>query len=262
MNKILTLKGLSKAFGGNQVLSNFDLDVDAGEILGLLGPNGSGKSTLLDTITGFTPLDSGEVWFKDKAIQHSAPFVRARNGIRRTFQLPAMPEKMTVLEVLMASQPAMSGVWSSLLRDRGFITAEKQGHDKALAMLEELSLIKVKENIAQEISGGQKKLLSIGCALMAEPEIILLDEPTAGVHPNVRSDLVNILKRVNRQGITLIVVEHDMNFINALCARCVVLDRGELIANCKPEELVRHPRVVQAYLGGNADMTFAQGVAA
>src|SRR5699024_6089471 len=108
---------------------------------------------------------------------------------------------------------------------------------KAMALLEQLSLVPVKDNRANEISGGQKKLLSIGCALMGEPELLLLDEPTAGVHPNVRSNLTNILKEINNSGITMIIIEHDMFFINSLCDRCVVLDRGQLIADCQPSEL-------------------------
>lgn len=262
MNKILTLKSLDKAFGGNTVLSGFNMEVFRGEILGLLGPNGSGKSTLLDTITGFTPLDAGEVIFNGQSIGRSPSFIRAQNGIRRTFQLPQMPEKMTVLEVLISAQPQGSGVFGSVFRGRRFRENEKTGRQKAMALLEQLSLMPVKDNRANEISGGQKKLLSIGCALMGEPELLLLDEPTAGVHPNVRSNLTNILKEINNSGITMIIIEHDMFFINSLCDRCVVLDRGQLIADCQPSELSSNPRVIQAYLGGSSDEIMSvQGVA-
>src|SRR5699024_3315594 len=127
--------------------------------------------------------------------------------------------------VLISAQPQGSGVLDSVFRGRIFKENEKTGRQKAMALLEQLSLVPVKDNRANEISGGQKKLLSIGCALMGEPELLLLDEPTAGVHPNVRSNLTNILKEINNSGITMIIIEHDMFFINSLCDRCVVLDR-------------------------------------
>ncbi|MDR7333649.1 ATP-binding cassette domain-containing protein [Roseateles asaccharophilus] len=248
---ILQVRSLAKAFGGNKVLQDVSFDVQPGEIVGLLGPNGSGKSTLLNTITGFEAIDAGQVLLQGKSIGAlPAHRIVSDEGVGRTFQLPSMPTKMSVIEVAMAAATKQHGFWGTLLNSRAARDAEAAARAKATALLDELLLTKVRDLPASALSGGQKKLLGIVCALMGEPRLLMLDEPTAGVHPNLRNDIVSALKRLNEQGMTLVVVEHDMHFIRELCTRCVVLDRGHIVASCAPAELAQNERVLQAYLGG------------
>ncbi|MEG3131628.1 ABC transporter ATP-binding protein [Pantoea cypripedii] len=249
MTPILQVTGLSKAFGGNKVLTSVSFSLAKGEILGLLGPNGSGKSTLLNTISGFAPADSGNIRFADQAIDHLPTHRIIAAGIARTFQLPAMPEKMTVLEVVMAAGTRAHGLWSGLLALRQARKIERQDKEKALHLLEVMLLSKVKNLPAAALSGGQKKLLGIACALMGNPQVLMLDEPMAGVHPHLRQQLAETLLNLSTQGIALLVIEHDMHFIASLCQRCIVLDRGQIVASCRPDELANHPQVLEAYLG-------------
>ncbi len=256
---LLDVKHVYKAFGGNQVLSDMDLQVQAGEIVGLLGPNGSGKSTLLNAISGFAPADRGEIAVAGQRIERLGAYAISRLGVRRTFQLPAMPTRMSVLEVAMAASITRHGVLDAIVRPRAVAALDADTKAKALQLLDDLLLTKVASLPAASISGGQKKLLSIACAMMSAPRLLLLDEPTAGVHPNLRNDLVAQLRRIHGLGVTLIVVEHDMHFIRDLCTRCVVLDRGNLIANCVPSELEKSERVLEAYLGGSRRIARGSG---
>jgi branched-chain amino acid transport system ATP-binding protein len=159
---------------------------------------------------------------------------------------------MSVMEVALAAATAHHGVWDTLWRTRRSIAAEQAARAKATRLLHELLLTPVRDLQASALSGGQKKLLGIVCALMGEPGMVMLDEPTAGVHPNLRRDIVSALQRLNRDGMTLVIVEHDMHFIRELCTRCVVLDRGQIVASCLPAELSSNERVLQAYLGSAA----------
>lgn len=245
----IQVQSLAKAFGGNRVLEDVHFSIGAGEIVGLLGPNGSGKSTLLNAITGFTAIDAGSVHYDGQRIDALPAHRIVRTGMARTFQLPSMPTKMSVMEVAMAAATAHHGVWDTLLRTPGARAAERAAAEKARQLLDELLLTPVRDLPASALSGGQKKLLGIVCALMAEPRVLLLDEPTAGVHPNLRRDIVAALQRLNAQGMTLVIVEHDMHFIRDVCTRCIVLDRGHIVASCKPDELASNERVLQAYLG-------------
>lgn len=249
MNAFLDIRQIAKAFGGNQVLEAVDVQITRGEIVGLLGPNGSGKSTLLNVITGFTPADAGTVFFDGQHIDRLAAHRIVQTGMARTFQLPSMPTRMSVMEVAMAAATAHHGVFGTLLGTAAARTTERAARDKAAHLLNELLLTPVRDLPASALSGGQKKLLGIVCALMAEPRMLLLDEPTAGVHPNLRRDIVAALQRLNAQGMTLVIVEHDMHFIREVCTRCVVLDRGHIVASCRPDQLASNERVLQAYLG-------------
>ncbi|AKM32162.1 ABC transporter ATP-binding protein [Pandoraea faecigallinarum] len=249
---LLEVRSVAKAFGGNKVLQDVTFDVMPGEIVGLLGPNGSGKSTLLNTITGFESLDAGSISLDAHRIDTLRADRIVAQGVARTFQLPSMPARMSVMEVAMAAATSHHGVFSTLLRTRGARDAETAAHAKASALLDELLLTRVRDLPSSALSGGQKKLLGIVCALMGSPRMVMLDEPTAGVHPNLRRDIVAAIKRLNAQGMTLVVVEHDMHFIRELCTRCIVLDRGHIVASCHPDELSSNERVLQAYLGGGA----------
>lgn len=249
MTALLKVTDAAKAFGGNQVLAGISFEVRAGEIVGLLGPNGSGKSTLLNVISGFTPVDSGSVKLDGAELTACKAHEIVRSGIARTFQLPSMPRKMSVLEVTAAACTKHHGVFSTLVPLLNARHAEREAVARAKALLDELMLTEVRDLPAASLSGGQKKLLSIACALMGAPRLLMLDEPTAGVHPNLRRDIVGNLRRLNERGITQIIVEHDMHFVREICTRCVVLDRGQIVADCHPTELESNLKVLEAYLG-------------
>ncbi|WLS10410.1 ABC transporter ATP-binding protein (plasmid) [Shinella sumterensis] len=241
-DSVLAIEGVAKSFGANQVLVNVGFSISKGEIVGLLGPNGCGKSTLLNLISGVFPADAGIPAFQGENMTGQSMDQIARRGLVRTFQLPSMPRRMTVAELLHGAAARGAGFGSLFRRDASEM-AEIDG------LLDELALSHVRHLPAASLSGGQKKLLSIALALRASPRMICLDEPTAGVHPNLRHHMVGLLRRINASGITLLIVEHDMHFIRELCSRCVVMDRGAVIADCKPSELTSNERVVEAYLG-------------
>lgn len=249
MNELLEVNNVSKSFGGNHVLRDLNFSVKAGEIVGLLGPNGSGKSTLLNLITGFDTVDRGHIKLDGRRIDQLPAHRIVTAGIGRTFQLPSMPKKMSVMEVAMTAATAHHGVWETLLNFPAAQRVEGEAHAKATGLLEQLLLAPVRDLPAALLSGGQKKLLGIVCALMGGPRVLMLDEPTAGVHPNLRRDIVKALKNLNTHGVTLVIVEHDMHFIREVCTRCIVLDRGMIVASCHPSDLATNEHVVQAYLG-------------
>jgi len=252
MKILLSMEGVAKSFGGNHVLQGVDAAVREGEIVGLLGPNGSGKSTLLNLATGFARLDRGAIRMDGARIDALPTHRIIERGIARTFQLPSMPTRMSVLEVAMSASLSHHGFWATLLRPPAARAAEADARRRAGALLDELLLARVRDLPASALSGGQKKLLGIACALMRRPRLLMLDEPTAGVHPGLRGEIAAVLRRLRDEGMTLVVVEHDMAFVREVCTRCVVLDRGRVAADCRPDELAGHPRVLEAYLGQSA----------
>jgi branched-chain amino acid transport system ATP-binding protein len=248
---MLRAEGVKKEFAGIHALAGASLEVSAGEVVGLVGPNGSGKSTLLNAMSGFMRPDSGEISFEGKRIERMKPWRVSKLGLQRTFQLPQMPEKMTVLEVMLtgARLPLGESVWASLLRPGAVAAEQAEVIDNARGLLDELTLLPLANHPAAMISGGQQKLLSLGAALMGSPRMLLLDEPTAGVNPTLRHVLVDRLRQVHAAGTALVIVEHDMGFVADLCERCYVLDKGAVITCCAPSELASDQRVVEAYLG-------------
>jgi ABC-type branched-subunit amino acid transport system ATPase component len=248
---VLAAEGIEKRFSGVTALADVDVEVGEDEIVGLVGPNGSGKSTLLGALSGFIHPDEGRVTLDGRRIDRLRPWSVSRLGVRRTFQLPAQPERMTVLETMLtgAELPTGATIHGSLFRPRGVAAEQRAAIERARELLEELTLLELEDHAAGALSGGQQKLLSLGVALMGEPRILLLDEPTAGVHPRLRRTVVERLRAVRSGGTALVIVEHDMGFVGELCQRVYVLDRGSVVTCCPPSELAADPRVVEAYLG-------------
>jgi branched-chain amino acid transport system ATP-binding protein len=248
---MLLAEGVSKHFSGLAALRGVDMKVSAGEIVGLVGPNGSGKSTLLNTFSGFIRPDAGTVTFQGQRIERRRPWDIAKRGLRRTFQLPAQPQRMTALEVMLtgAELPRGATLTQSLLRPGRVRAEQAEAIERARELLDELTLLELEHHAAGSLSGGQQKLLALGVALMSDPHLLLLDEPTAGVNRSLRRALVARLRAVNEAGTALMIVEHDMGFVTELCGRVYVLDKGEVLISCEPSELVTNPRVVEAYLG-------------
>jgi ABC-type branched-subunit amino acid transport system ATPase component len=248
---MLLAEGISKHFSGITALGGIDMEVAPGEIVGLVGPNGSGKSTLLNTFSGFIRPDAGTVMFQGERIERRRPWDIAKRGLQRTFQLPSQPHRMTALEVMLtgAELPRGASFTQSLLRPRRVRAEQAEAIERARKLLDELTLLELEHHAAGSLSGGQQKLLALGVALMRDPHLLLLDEPTAGVNRSLRRALVARLRAVNEAGTALVIVEHDMGFVAELCARVYVLDKGEVLTSCEPSELVSNPRVVEAYLG-------------
>jgi branched-chain amino acid transport system ATP-binding protein len=248
---VLAAEGVEKRFSGLTALAGVDVAVGEDEIVGLVGPNGSGKSTLLGTLSGFIRPDGGRVTFEGRRIDRLRPWSISRLGLRRTFQLPAQPERMTVLEAMLtgAELPSGATIHDSLFRPRRVAAEQRAAIERARELLRELTLLELEDHAAAALSGGQQKLLSLGVALMGDPRVLLLDEPTAGVHPRLRRTVVERLRAVHAAGTALVIVEHDMGFVGELCQRVYVLDRGSVVTCCAPSELAADPRVVEAYLG-------------
>jgi branched-chain amino acid transport system ATP-binding protein len=251
---VIVTEGLVKRYGKVLAVDGVDLDVRPGDRYGLLGPNGSGKTTLLNILSGFLRPSAGRVVFEGADTTDLPPQAIGRRGLRRTFQLPRMPGKMSCAELLVAAidQPTGATVLGVLARPRKVRREERDSARRAFAMLERLELNRVAHEPAAAVSGGQQKLLALGAALLGGARLLLLDEPTAGVNPALRRRLVDTLHEARREGVTLVVVEHDMEFVGRLCDRCVVLDRGTLVADCAPQDLTGNERVIEAYLGKRA----------
>ena len=248
---MLEARGVRKSFGGVQALDGASVEVGAGEIVGLVGPNGSGKTTMLNVLSGFVTPDEGEVLLHGKAVHGLQPWDVSSRGMRRTFQLPGMPERMTTREVLVCGGhlPVGASIWRGLFQRSAVRRETTAAVHRADELLEMLQLERVADLPAAKLSGGQQKLVSLGVVLMSEPQVLLLDEPTAGVNPTLRVKLAEALQHIRAQGTSLLIVEHDMAFIGALCDRVFVLDQGRDVVSCTPAELSRHPEVVEAYLG-------------
>ena len=245
MTPLLEVRGVGKTFGGVVANREISLEVPAGKIYGLIGPNGSGKTTLFNSITGLHPIDSGSIRFQGREISRLRVPQIARLGLLRTFQQTRTYVKMTCVEnMLISTPPAEPGVRSMF---RKSAPAEQK---KADELLDFVGLHPKRHLRAGDLSFGQQKLLELAMALMADPTLLLLDEPTAGINPTLINDLLDRLRRTNAErGVTLLVIEHNMRVIMSLAEHIYCLAHGELLAGGSPEAVRNDPRVVDAYLG-------------
>lgn len=249
---MLSVKKIHKSFGGLIALNGVSMEVQEHSITGLVGPNGSGKTTLFNIISGFYPKDSGDIEFKGKKIDGLSPSQRAKRGLCRTFQVSKAPAKMTVLEnMLLAGQNQIGEkITGALLKWRHVSQIEKVNLKKAMELLGLVNLRELANEYAGNLSGGQKKLLSLGRILMTDAEMVLLDEPTAGVNPALAIELMDAIKALREDGKTFLIIEHNMKVITSTCDTVCVLDSGEKIAEGTPEEIHQDERVLKAYLSG------------
>jgi branched-chain amino acid transport system ATP-binding protein len=242
---LLEIRDLTKHFFHLSALSMVSLGVEPGELLGIIGPNGSGKTTLFNCVTGVLRPSGGQVRFKGEEITGFTADRVYRRGIARTFQLIQIFPEMTVLEnMLMAAQERKGTLLGRLFRRE-----EAAETERAMTLLEQFGIAAVKDTLASNLSYGQQKLLDFGMALMPEPEVILLDEPLAGVNPTMIKSLVGHILALNAQGYTFVVIEHNMEVVMSLCRRIVVLSQGERIAEGTPTEVADNPLVLDAYFG-------------
>ncbi|WP_022665810.1 ABC transporter ATP-binding protein [Desulfospira joergensenii] len=251
---MLRLDRISKRFGALVAVDDVSFCLAQKGISGLIGPNGSGKTTLFHMITGFYPLDRGSIHFQDEKISGLAPHVISRKGIVRTFQQTRVLPFLSVLDNLIAAAPNQMGedLIPLFFRPSKVAAQERKNMEKAVSVLETLELTRLTNSPAGDLSYGQQKLLEIGRVLMAEPRLIILDEPTAGINPSLIRRLVRILETLKDQGIKIFLIEHNMPLVSELCDEVFVMDSGNLIFSGPPHEVQKNKKVIEAYLGREA----------
>jgi len=247
MSAELRTEDVTKAFGGVQALDGCTLTAPAGQITGLIGPNGSGKTTLFNVMTGYERIDSGHVYLGGQQITGATPGRVYGLGVGRTFQLTRVFPRLTVLENMLV--PAQRGGSGRELRQR------------ALELLAFTGIADHAYALAGTLSYGQRKLLELAYVLVADPAVVLLDEPAGGVNPTLIKHIAARIRELNRQGRTFLIVEHNMEFVMGLCHQVTVLDSGSVVASGPPDEIRANPRVLDAYLGTDTDSDDGDDVA-
>lgn len=256
---VLRVSNLSKSFGGVKAVSNVNMSIEQGEIIGLIGPNGAGKTTLFNLFTGIYNPTEGEVFYKfnkEITIRNMKPCDIAEAGVSRTFQNIRLFGNMTVGENVRIGlhTKIKYGVLASFLRTPSYFKEEEAADIKVDELLEVFNLLGKKDELARNLPYGEQRRLEIARALAANPKFILLDEPAAGMNPNETNELTELIKWIkDKFDITIILIEHDMSLVMAVCSRIYVLDYGQMIAEGTPEEIKNNPVVIKAYLGGDED---------
>jgi branched-chain amino acid transport system ATP-binding protein len=251
---MIEARQLSKRFFGVMAVDGMSLTVGRQEMVGLIGPNGAGKTTMFSLIAGSLQPTSGELWISGREVSRETPDKRIGHGLARTFQIPKPFAEMSVLENLLVGGQKQEGegLLANFLKPGAVRTQEKALIEKARGLLDFVTLSHLEHQPARVLSGGQRKLLELARVLMADPDVILLDEPAAGVNPALLEIIIERVITLNKQGKSILLIEHNMDMVSRLCTRVVAMALGKLLAEGTPSQVASNPAVIEAYLGGGA----------
>ncbi len=251
---LLRATEVTKVFGGNAAVDGVSFTLERGAIGGLIGPNGAGKTTLFNCLAGFMKPSSGQVWLDGESIAGAPPSRVFGAGLARTFQIPRPFPAMTVLDNVMLAPTHQLGerFWANWLRPGAVAAQERATRDAARHWLEFVGLGSLEQQPARVLSGGQRKLLELARVMVAQPKLVLLDEPGAGVNPTLLDLIVDKIGALNRQGVTFLIVEHNMDVVVSLCQTVMVMAEGKVLTQGQAGDVLRDARVIEAYLGAAA----------
>ena len=254
MAAVLEARNLTKRFGGMAAVDGMSLSVASGEVLGLIGPNGAGKTTMFDLLAGSVRATSGSIHLLGRDVTLAPAHRRLAGGMGRTFQIPRPFPGLSLLDNVLLARQSQTGerFWANFTAPGRVAAEERAARDKAMGLLELVALARLADQPAQVLSGGQRKLLELARVMMADPKVILLDEPAAGVNPALLEVLIDRIRQINAGGVTFVLIEHNIDMVSRLCGRIVVMAQGKLLFEGRPDEVSREPRVIEAYLGGVA----------
>jgi branched-chain amino acid transport system ATP-binding protein len=251
---VLEARHVVRRFGGLTAVDDVSFAVRSGEIVGLIGPNGAGKTTMFDLLAGSLAPTSGDIILEGARVSAQPAHRRISSGLGRTFQIPRPFPEMSLVENVMLARQDQTGerLLANWLAPGRVAAEERSAHEKAMALLEFVTLARLADEPARILSGGQRKLLELARVLMADPQIILLDEPAAGVNPTLLEVIIDRIQEINRRGTTFLLIEHNIDMVSRLCDRVLVMAGGRLICEGTADEVSQDPAVIDAYLGGPA----------